>query len=147
MKTFFNYFIILSFIAPSVAWGSIPNPFQEAIDHLQAGKELYYKLSFEESLKHLSLAQKNFEAKALHLTRGEYLFDAYIFSALCHFSQKKLDLARSFVENAYRLNPKRTLQEESFSPPFVEFFKKTASQLSLKTSTLEVHSVPAFSTV
>ena len=152
MKRIFIVILNLCFLAQP-SWAVITPPqsqeaLTQAFENFLQGKELYYELSFDQSLSKLKKAQTLYYQNLSSILKGEELFDSHLYAALCHFSQKKNDLAKEEIRKAYRLNPKRTLDPKVFSPQFIEFFTQTSH--SFKTTPkgkLEVYSKPSFAKV
>ncbi len=156
MKRLFILFLNLCFLVQiflQTSWAVIMPPASEealtqAFENFLQGKELYYELSFDQSLSKLKKAQTLYYQNFSSITKGEELFDSHLYAALCTFSQKQNDLAKEEIRKAYRLNPKRTLDPKVFSPEFIQFFMKTSDSFkNTPRGKLEVHSTPSFAKV
>ena len=151
MKRLFIFILTICFLAES-SWAVITPPSQEALtqafENFLQGKELYYELSFEQSLEKLKKAQTLYYQNLSGITKGEELFDSHLYAALCHFSQKENELAKDQIKKATHLNPKRTLDPKVFSPEFIQFFNQiTASIKNMPKGKLEITSTPSFAKV
>ncbi|MBI3017026.1 MAG: PEGA domain-containing protein [Deltaproteobacteria bacterium] len=152
MKRLFIIVLNICFLAQT-SWAVITPPVSQealtqAFENFLQGKELYYELSFDQSLSKLKKAQTLYYQNLSSITKGEELFDSHLYAALCYFSQKEKDLAKDEIRKAYRLNPKRTLDPKVFSPEFIQFFiQASGSFKNIPKGKLEVHSTPSFAKV
>lgn len=120
----------------------------QAVENFLRGKELYYELSFDQAVNHLKKAQKIYHENISHLTKGDELHESHLFTALCYFSQNKVDLSKEEIRSAYLLNPKRRLDTKLYPPHFIEHANKTFQGLKdLKKIQLEINSTPPFAVV
>ena len=120
----------------------------DALHHLLQGKESYYALSFEKALQELEKSKELYYQNIEELAKGEELYDAHLFTALCHFSQKNIEKTKTEMNQAFFLNPKRKLDPKLYPPNFIDFFNKTtAHHRLLLTSKLEITSDPPFAMV
>ena len=152
MKRLFIIVLNLCFLTQT-SWAVIAPPasqeaLTQAFENFLQGKELYYELSFDQSLSKLKKAQTLYYQNLPSITKGEELFDSHLYAALCHFSQKQNDLAKDEIRKAYRLNPKRTLDPKVFSPEFIQFFTQTSNAFNNSPKgKLEIYSTPSFAKV
>ena len=152
MKRLFIIILNTCFLTQT-SWAVITPPVSQealtqAFENFLQGKELYYELSFDQSLSKLKKAQTLYYQNLSSITKGEELFDSHLYSALCYFSQKEKDLAKNEIRKAYRLNPKRTLDPKVFSPEFIQFFMQASDSFkNIPKGKLEVHSTPSFAKV
>ncbi|MBI3019679.1 MAG: PEGA domain-containing protein [Deltaproteobacteria bacterium] len=152
MKRLFIAILNICFLTQT-SWAVITPPASQealtrAFENFLQGKELYYELSFDQSLSKLKKAQTLYYQNLPSITKGEELFDSHLYAALCYSSQKQKDLAKEEIRKAYLLNPKRTLDPKVFSPEFIQFFiQASGSFKNNPKGKLEVHSTPSFAKV
>lgn len=144
---------LMSFLLMTESLYAKPKPhsiasLDQAVENFLRGKELYYELSFDQAVSHLKKAQKIYYENISHLTKGDELHESHLFTALCYFSQNKVDLSKEEIRKAYLLNPKRRLDTKLYPPPFIEHANKTFQGFKdLKRLRLEINSTPPFAVV